>query len=76
MNTEQQPGSNAIKEVLVFFAITLGLVYFVFWGPMVFFQVPASSFVSDVRGPAWSTVFLFLGGFTPSLVALGVDLAE
>jgi len=56
----------------VLFAITLGLVYFVFWGPMVFFRVPAGSFVSDVRGPAWSTVFLLLGGFTPSLVALGL----
>ena len=72
MNAEQQPGSHAIKEVFVFFAITLGLVYFVFWGPMVFFQVPAGNFVNDVRGPAWSTVFLLLGGFTPSLVALGL----
>jgi hypothetical protein len=44
MNAEQQPGSHAIKEVFVFFAITLGLVYFVLWGPLVFFQVPASSF--------------------------------
>jgi membrane protease YdiL (CAAX protease family) len=72
MKTEQQAGSNAIKEVFVFFAITLGLVYFVLWGPMVFFQIPASSFVSDVKSPAWSLAFLFLGGFTPSLVALGL----
>jgi hypothetical protein len=34
MNTDQEPGTHAIKEVFVFFAITLGLVYFVFWGPM------------------------------------------
>jgi membrane protease YdiL (CAAX protease family) len=72
MNTDQEPGTHAIKEVFVFFVITLGLVYFAFWGPLVFFRVPAGSFVSDVRGPARSTVFLLLGGFTPSLVALGL----
>jgi uncharacterized protein len=72
MTTDQPMKSNAIKEVFVFFAITLGLVYFVFWGPLVYFQIPASSFVSDVKGPGWSLALLFLGGFTPSLVALAL----
>jgi hypothetical protein len=72
MKTEQQAGSNAIKEVFVFFGITLGLVYFVFWGPMVFFQIPASSFVSSAKGPGWTLGLLLIGGFTPSLVALGM----
>ena len=72
MNTETQSRSNPIREVFVFFAITLGLVYFVFWGPLALFKIPASSFVSTVKGPAWALVMLLIGIFTPSLVALGL----
>lgn len=28
---------NALKEAVLFFALTLGLSYFVFWGPLAFF---------------------------------------
>jgi membrane protease YdiL (CAAX protease family) len=72
MSTQNKLKSNALKEAFVFFAITLGLVYFVLWGPLVLLQIPASSFVSKVRGPAWTLGLLFLGGFTPSLVALAM----
>ena len=67
-----QPQSNALRDVALFFAITLGLVYLGLWGPLVLFQIPVSSFVSTVRGPGWSLGLLFLGGFTPSLVALAL----
>jgi membrane protease YdiL (CAAX protease family) len=72
MTAHPQAKSNPLKEALVFFAITLGLSYFVFWGPLVYFHIPASSFVSDVRGPGWSLALLFIGGFVPSLVALAM----
>jgi membrane protease YdiL (CAAX protease family) len=61
--------TNALKETVLFFALTLGLSYFVFWGPLAFFQIPTISFVSDVTGPAWAILLFMLGGFVPSLVA-------
>ena len=64
--------SNPLKEVAVFFAITIGLSDIVFWGPLILFKIPASSFVSDVRGPAWALGLLLFGGFMPSLVALAL----
>jgi hypothetical protein len=72
MNAPHTRLANPIKASFVFFILTLGLVYFVFWGPMVLLQIPASSFVSEVRGPAWTLALLFIGGFTPSLVGLGL----
>jgi membrane protease YdiL (CAAX protease family) len=61
--------SNAIKEVLLYFSLTLGLSYLVFWGPLAVFQVPTISFVSHIRGPGWAILWLMLGGFVPSLTA-------
>jgi membrane protease YdiL (CAAX protease family) len=72
MKTHRQIESTPVRQVFVFFALTLGLVYFVFWGPLALLKIPASSFVSTVRGPGWALAFLFLGGFTPSLVALAL----
>jgi len=62
--------SQPLKEATLFFAITLGLAYFVFWGPLVLFQVPTISFVSDVRGPIWAIFMYMLNGFGPSVVAI------
>jgi membrane protease YdiL (CAAX protease family) len=72
MNKKEQKKSSPVKETFIFFAITLGLVYFIFWGPLALLKIPASSFVSEVKGPAWTLVFLLIGGFTPSLVALAL----
>jgi membrane protease YdiL (CAAX protease family) len=63
------PKSNAIKEALLFFSLTLGLSYLVFWGPLAVFQIPTISFVSDTHGPVWAIVLFMLGGFVPSLTA-------
>jgi uncharacterized protein len=62
--------SNALKEVTLFFGLTLGLSYFVFWGPLAFFQIPTGSFVSSTKGPAWAITLLLFGGFVPSLVGV------
>jgi hypothetical protein len=34
--------TNALKEAVLFFALTLGLSYLVFWGPSLFFRSPQS----------------------------------
>lgn len=62
--------NKSILEGLIFSAITLGLSYFVFWGPLVLIKVPAISFVRDTRGPIWAIILFILGGFVPSAVAI------
>jgi len=62
--------SNVLKEVFLFFGLTLGLSYLVFWGPLAFFQIPTVSFVREVTGPGWAIALYIVGGFVPSLVAL------
>ena len=62
--------TNAAKEAYVFLGLTLAFSYFVFWGPLALFQVPAISFVSDVKGPVWAIALFLAGGFVPTLVAI------
>jgi membrane protease YdiL (CAAX protease family) len=62
--------SHLLKEAALFFAITLGLDYFVFWGPLVLFQVPTISFVSDIKGPIWAIAMYMINAFVPSVVAI------
>ena len=62
--------SNPVKETCIFFAVTLGVCYLVLWGPLIVFEIPASSFVSSVKGPGWALGLMLLGGFVPSVVAL------
>jgi membrane protease YdiL (CAAX protease family) len=62
--------SNAIKEASLFFGLTLGLSYFVFWGPLAYFHIPAISFVNGTRGSAWAIALFIIGGFVPSGVAV------
>lgn len=62
--------TNPVKEVLLFFGLTLGLSYFVFWGPLAYFQIPTISFVRSTMGPVWAIVLFIIGGFVPSLVAI------
>ena len=64
--------NNSVKEAIVFLVMTLALSYFVFWGPLVVFKIPAASFVKDAtRPPAWALALFLIGGFVPSLVGLG-----
>ena len=65
--------NNPIKEAIVFLVLTLALSFFVFWGPLVIFKIPAASFVKDsALPPAWALALFIIGGFVPSLVGLGL----
>jgi membrane protease YdiL (CAAX protease family) len=59
-----------VKEAYVFLGLTLVLSWFVFWGPLALFKIPAISFVSDVKGPSWAIALFIIGGFVPSLLAI------
>jgi uncharacterized protein len=60
------------QEAGVFFALTLGLSYFVFWGPLALFRVETVNFVTKGVGPSWAVALFVLGGFVPSLVGLAL----
>jgi membrane protease YdiL (CAAX protease family) len=62
--------TKAVKEAYTFLGLTLAFSYFVFWGPLALFRIPAISFVGDVRGPAWAMALFLVGGFVPSLLAV------
>ena len=62
--------TKTVKEAYVFLGLTLAFSYFVFWGPLALFKIPAISFVSDVRGPSWAIALFLVGGFVPSLLAI------
>ncbi len=62
--------TKTVQEAYVFLGLTLVFSYSVFWGPLALFQVPAISFVSDVRGPAWAVALFLVGPFMPSLLAI------
>lgn len=61
---------SALAEASIFAVITLGLSYFVFWGPIALLRVPAISFVAGVRGPIWAIILFIAGGFVPSIVGI------
>jgi len=64
--------SKPIREAGLFLALTLGLSYLVFWGPLAVFQVPAISFVGSKMGPAWAIALYVMGGFVPSGAAVAL----
>jgi hypothetical protein len=61
---------------VLFLALTLGLSLLVFWGPLALFQIPTIGLSTDTRGPVWAIVLFMIGGFTPSLVAIGLTWAR
>lgn len=60
------------RRALTFFGLTLGLSWFVFWGPLAIFQIPAISFVTGKTGPWWAITLFITGGFVPSLTAMAL----
>lgn len=50
---------NPTTEIILFAILTLGFSYFVFWGPIAFFQVPTINFVENTRGPLWAITLFF-----------------
>lgn len=69
---DQQTNSRAVKDVFIFFAITIGFSYLIFWGPIALFQIPTISFVNKTMGPIWAIILFMLGGFVPSLTAIAL----
>jgi len=65
-----------VQEAFAFLGLTLVFSWFVFWGPLALFKVPAASFVSDVKGPLWAIAFYITGGFVPSLLGLFLTLKK
>jgi membrane protease YdiL (CAAX protease family) len=61
--------STARKQVLLYFALVLGLSYLI-WGPIAAFRIPTISFVSSTKGPLWAIIGFILVGFFPSTIAL------
>jgi membrane protease YdiL (CAAX protease family) len=62
--------AKTVKEAYIFLGLTLVLSWFVFWGPLALFKIPAISFVSNVKGPLWAITLFIIGGFVPSLLAI------
>ena len=62
--------NRQIKEVLIFFIITLFLSLFVFWGPIALFKIPAIGFNNGKQGPVWAITLFIIGGFVPSLTGI------
>ena len=60
---------SSLKELWIFFGLTLGLTYLVFWGPLAVLGIPGAS-LSGASGPPWAIALYIIGGFTPSLVAI------
>lgn len=64
---------DPVKEAAIFLGLTLCFSFFVFWGPLAALKIPAVSFVKDaVPTPVWAMILFILGGFVPSLTALGL----
>jgi len=62
--------NKPLKEVTIFFIITIFLSFFVFWGPIAFFKIPAASLNKGSFGPIWSIMLFIIGGFVPSLTGI------
>jgi membrane protease YdiL (CAAX protease family) len=60
---------DRIKELWIFFGLTLGLTYLFFWGPLAVLGIPGASFAGP-SGPPLAIALYVFGGFTPSLVAI------
>ena len=68
----KQNAVRNVREALLFGGLTLGFLYFVFWGPLAIFGIPAISFMREVRGPTWVLLLFMAGGFVPSAAALAL----
>ena len=66
---------RSVREAGIFFALTLGLSYLVFWGPLALLHVETISFVTKGVGPPWAVALFVLGLFVPSLVGLALTSA-
>lgn len=59
-----------IKEVIVYFALVIGLSFLIFWGPITLLKIPTVNLVDGEMGPIWAIVLFIIGGFVPSIVGM------
>ncbi|UHA73073.1 CPBP family intramembrane glutamic endopeptidase [Paenibacillus sp. 481] len=62
--------NKKLKEVIVFFIITIFLSLFVFWGPLALWGIPTIGFKGGAVGPIWAIILFMLGGFVPSITGI------
>lgn len=62
--------NKELKEVIIFFAMTIFLSLFVFWGPIALFKVPTMGFKTGAVGPIWAIILFVIGGFVPSITGI------
>jgi membrane protease YdiL (CAAX protease family) len=61
---------KSFNEILLFFLITIGSSFLVFWGPLAIYQIPTINFVEGPVGPIWAILLFIIGGFVPSFTAI------
>lgn len=62
--------SKDLREVTIFFVVTIFLSLFVFWGPIALLKVPTMGFKRGAVGPAWAIILAMIGGFVPSITGI------
>lgn len=62
--------NKELKEVIIFFILTLFLSLFVLWGPIALFKVPTMGFQKGAVGPVWANILFMIGGFVPSITGI------
>lgn len=62
--------NKELKEVTIYFLITIFLSLCVFWGPIALFKIPTVGFKEGAVGPLWAIIPFMVGGFIPSIVGI------
>lgn len=62
--------NKELKEVTIYFLITIFLSLCVFWGPIALFKIPTVGFKKGAVGPLWAIIPFMIGGFIPSIVGI------
>lgn len=67
---EQNTKRQLLKEVAIFFGVTLFLSFGIFWGPIAALKIPTINLVEGKSGPLWAIVLFIIGGFVPSIAGI------
>lgn len=70
MRVERNRKREALKEVVIFFSVTIFLSFGIFWGPMAVLKIPTINLIEGKSGPIWAIVLFIIGGFVPSIVGI------
>lgn len=70
MRVEKNRKREALKEVVIFFSVTIFLSFGIFWGPIAVLKIPTINLIEGKSGPIWAIVLFIIGGFVPSIVGI------